>query len=240
MEKEVTSFIVLDADGKIVSFVGHPEHVGKSLATRSYFRVTRSEGRPFVSDSILTLDKTITVAVSTPIVDHAGKTVGVLASTFDVHHQNFNQVIQNTKIGSRGYAFLVDRRGVTICHPETRRSLEQQDFSKYLPVREIMNGKSGVATYDFEGIKMLAAFRPVQPGGWGVVVQQPLADANVPAVRLRNIITAVTIFSAIAAVLMGVVISYRITAPLSRIEKVARTIGSGNLEEPVPAIRGAK
>jgi len=240
MERGVTSFIVLDHNGTVVSFVDHPEHVGKSLAMREYFQVARNEGRPFFSDSILTLDKTITVAVSMPIVDHLGERVGVLVATFDVHHENFNQVIHDAEIGSRGHAFLVDRQGIVISHPETRRSLEQQDFSRYAPVRETMSWKSGVVTYDFEGIAMLAAFTPVTRSGWGVVVQQPLADANAPAMHLRNIIMAVMLFSAIAAALMGLLASTRITAPLSRLEAVARTIGAGNLEEPVPGIRGGE
>ena len=240
MERGATSFIVLDHDGTIVSFVDHPEHVGKSLAMRRYFQAARDEGRPFISDSILTLDKTITVAVSMPIVDDLGKTVGVLAVTFDVHHENFNQVILDASVGSRGHAFLVDRQGIVISHPDTRRSLEQQDFSRYVPVREVLSGKSGVATFDFEGTPMLAAFTPVTRSGWGVVVQQPLTDANAPAIHLRNIIVAVMLFSAIAAALMGILISARITAPLSRLEAVARTIGSGNLEEPVPGIPGGE
>jgi len=240
MERGVTSFIVLDNNGTIVSFVDHPEHVGKSLAMRPYFQVARGEARPFISDSILTLDKTITVAVSMPIVDSLGKTVGVLAATFDVHHQNFNQMIQDARIGARGRAFLVDRQGIVISHPETRRSLEQQDFSQYLPVREAMSGERGVATYDFEGTPMLAAFTPVTRSGWGVVVQQPLADANTPAIQLRNLILTVMLFSAIAAALLGILISTRITAPLSRLEAVARAIGSGNLEEPLPDIRGGE
>jgi len=240
MERGVTSFIVLDHNGTIVSFVDHPEHVGKSLAMRRYFQVARDEGGPFISDSILTLDKTITVAVSMPIVDDLGRTVGMLAATFDVHHQNFNRMIQDARIGARGHAFLVDRQGIVISHPETVRSLEQQDFSRYTPVREAMSGRSGVATYDLEGIAMLAAFAPVPLSGWGVVVQQPLADANAPAIHLRNIIVAVMLFSAIAAALMGILISTRITAPLSRIEAVARLIGSGNLDEPVPSIWGGE
>ncbi len=240
MERGATSFIILDHNGTIVSFVDHPEHVGKSLAMRRYFQAARDEGRPFISDSILTLDKTITVAVSMPMVDDLGKTVGVLAVTFDVHHENFNQVILDARIGSRGHAFLVDRQGIVISHPDTRRSLEQQDFSRYVPVREVLSGKSGVATFDFEGIAMLAAFTPVTRSGWGVVVQQPLTDANAPAIHLRNIIVAVMLFSAIAAALMGILISTRITAPLSRIEAVARLIGSGNLDEPVPSIWGGE
>jgi len=240
MERGVTSFIVLDHNGTIVSFVDHPEHVGKSLAMRRYFQVARDEGGPFISDSILTLDKTITVAVSMPIVDDLGRTVGVLAVTFDVHHQNFKQAIQDARIGARGHAFLVDRQGIVISHPETVRSLEQQDFSRYTPVREAMSGRSGVVSYDCEGIAMLAAFAPVTLSGWGVVVQQPLADANAPAIHLRNIIVAVMLFSAIAAALMGILISTRITAPLSRIEAVARLIGSGNLDEPVPSIWGGE
>ena len=116
-EKTFTSLIVIDPGGKIVSFVDKPWNVGKSLAQREYFQIALHQGRTYISDSILTLDKTITVAVSTPIRNDRGHIVGVLAGTFDVHHPNFNAVVLDTRIGAEGYACLVDQKGIVISSP---------------------------------------------------------------------------------------------------------------------------
>jgi PAS domain S-box-containing protein len=235
-EKTFTSLIVIDPGGKIVSFVDKPWNVGKSQAQREYFQIALHQGRTFISDSILTLDKTITVAVSTPIRNDRGQIVGVLAATYDVHHQNFTAVILDTRIGAGGYAYLVDQKGLVIAHPETRRSLEQENFAHYAVVREILAGKSGVGLYHYEGTEMLAAYVPVAPSGWGVVVQQPLAAANAPAINLHHFMLLVVTISVVIAVFLGVLIAHRISTPLARLEASAATIATGNLEEPVPAL----
>lgn len=235
-EKGFTSLIIIDADGTIISFVDKTWNVGKSLATREYFQVALNEGHSNFSDSVLTLDETITVVAATPIINDDGDIVGVLAGTFDVHLENFNQVILDTRIGATGYAYLVDGKGIVITHPDTERTLAQEDFSGYPVVEKAIAGGRGTSTYDFEGTEMLAAYVPIQPSGWGVVVHQPIAEANAPAAQLRNLILIVVIASAAIAVLLGLLISHRITIPLSLLKASAATIGAGNLEEPVPVL----
>jgi PAS domain S-box-containing protein len=83
---------------------------------------------------------------------------------------------------------------------------------------------------------MLAAYAPVEPSGWGVIVQQPLAAANAPAIDLRHFFLTVVLVSAGIAAFLGVFIAHRIAVPLSRLESSAATIATGNLEEPVPAL----
>ena len=103
-----------------------------------------------------------------------------------------------------------------------------------------MAGKSGVGLYTFEGTEMLAAYAPVEPSGWGVIVQQPLAAANAPAVTLRHFLLTVAIVSVVIAVFLGILIAHRISTPLARLESSAATIATGNLEEPVPALGQTK
>ena len=213
-EKTFTSLIVIDPEGKILSCVDKPWNVGKSLAQREYFQITLQQGRTYISDSILTLDKTITVVVSTPIRNDAGNIVGVLAGAFDVHHPNFKAVILDTGIGAPGYACLVDRQGIVLAHPETKRSLEQENFAPYGVVREVLAGKTGAAVYTFEGTEMLAAYVPVEPSGWGVIVQQPLAAATARAITLRRFLLTVALVDVVIAGFLGILLFRWISAPL--------------------------
>lgn len=232
--QDFTSLFVLDAQGKAASFVDRPWLVGRDLSVRDYFKAVRQDGRSYFSDSVLTVEKTITVIVSTPLLGERGELVGVLAGSFDVHHRNFNQLIVEARVGATGHAYLVDRRGILVAHPDTRRALAQEDLSRHEVVRRVMAGQQGVATYTFEGTEMLAAYVPVQPSGWGLVVQRPLAEARGPEVRLGIVVLSALLASSALAVLLGVILSRRIAARVSRLEASAATIGSGRLDEAVP------
>ncbi|MDP2045683.1 MAG: PAS domain S-box protein, partial [Deltaproteobacteria bacterium] len=119
---------------------------------------------------------------------------------------------------------------------ETERTLGQENFAHYGVVQKVLAGNSGVGLYYYKGIEMLGAYVPVEPSGWGVIVQQPLAAANAPAIKLRHLMVTVVIVSVIIAVFLGVLIAHRISTPLARLESSAATIATGNLEEPVPAL----
>ncbi len=232
-QRAFTSLFVLDEKGTVVSFVDRPWLVGRDLSFRDYFKAVRESGRSYFSNSILTVEKTITVIISTPIVGEGGRMVGVLAGSFDVDHPNFNRLIVEARIGQTGHAYLVDRRGVLFAHRDTGRALRQEDLSGQPPVRSVMAGRPGTEIYRRAGDEILAAHAPIEPSGWGVVVERSLADANAPAARLRTLIAISLIASTVVAALVSLILSGRIVAPLVRLGQAARALGRGDFAQRV-------
>lgn len=75
---------VNDIWGTIVSFVDKRWNAGGDLGVREHLKEALRTRR-FFSDSVLTLDKTNTVVLATPVIDESGSNVAVLAGAFDMH-----------------------------------------------------------------------------------------------------------------------------------------------------------
>lgn len=229
-----TSLIVMNADGHVISCVDKPYYVGKNLAAMDYFNIARTEGRSNFSDSLLMPDKTVTVVAAVPIRNDLGHIVGVLAGTFDLSHKTFNQLVLHTRMGKNGYAFLVDRKGTVLVHPKAEWALKQVNLSQYDPVAAVIGGNKGVSAAVFNDQRVLAAYAPVEPSGWGVVVHRPLAEAHAPAVHLRNAVIPLFAATLVLGVLVVISIVRRIITPLAVLKASAEAMTRGNLETPVP------
>jgi methyl-accepting chemotaxis protein len=110
--------------------------------------------------------------------------LGILLGVVDLNYLS-NYVMQ-TKIGATGYAFVVDKKGSVVAHPNQNLVKEMVDLSALAPVKAAIEGQSGVATYDYEGAKKLAGYSFVPIAKWGVVAQQSMDDSMAGVVKIRN------------------------------------------------------
>ena len=73
----------------------------------------------------------------------------------------------------------------------------------------------------------LAAYAPVEPSGWGVIVQQSQAAATARAITLRRFLLTVALVDVVIACLLGILLFRWISAPLGADEA---NLANGNLE----------
>ena len=94
-------------------------------------------------------------------------------------------VISQIKVGERGDAYVVDREGRLIAHPDISLVLRNTDMSQLAQVqaaRQAADAPADVAqeARDIAGREVLAAYAPVTPLGWIVFVELPVAEAFAP------------------------------------------------------------
>ncbi|MBI4799925.1 MAG: cache domain-containing protein, partial [Desulfarculus sp.] len=159
-----------------------PSVVGKtSIADRQYFKgamqgklavseayKSPTSGHPVVTIAGPVMDKDVIEGVLMAVVD-----VSLLAA----------EVVDPVTVGQGGYAFLTNKEGLTLAHPDKTKVLSL-DLSKLDFGQRMLAAKQGMLSYSFEGVEKMAAFRQEKELGWLVVVTANHGDLMAPARRL--------------------------------------------------------
>jgi signal transduction histidine kinase len=147
-------------------------------------------------------------------------------------------LVSGLQATQRASAFLIDLNGQLIYH--TDESLIGQDW-RARPGAESLHGESGsyYRTLPPDNLERVIAYAPVDPIGWGLVVEEPWADMVSPLMRYSE---AVQFILLPAGLLAAVALFYgvrSIVRPLQLLDEQAARLGWGEfeaIEEPVGGI----
>ena len=104
----------------------------------------------------------------------------------EVSVRRVQDLIEHTRVGRRGIAYVVDDRGRLVAHPNRDRVLLQENVSSIPIVAELLpnidrasSGHALTVVTDFtdEGRDLLGAYAPLSRLRWGLVVSEPREDA---------------------------------------------------------------
>ncbi|MBU0501655.1 MAG: hypothetical protein KJ811_00215, partial [Candidatus Margulisbacteria bacterium] len=97
------------------------------------------------------------------------------------------KLVSSSKINGQEMAFLVNKNGRLLAHPDEKRALSLEDVSLNEGVQRALEGKFGGGEFRDElGVQMVGAYVPIQKFGWGIVVQEPLVSAYSELRRLET------------------------------------------------------
>jgi len=147
-------------------------------------------------------------------------------------------LVSGLQATQRASAFLIDLNGQLIYH--TDESLIGQDW-RARPGAESLHGESGsyYRTLPPDNLERVIAYAPVDPIGWGLVVEEPWADMVSPLMRYSE---AVQFILLPAGLLAAVALFYgvrSIVRPLQLLDEQAARLGWGEfeaIEQPVGGI----
>jgi signal transduction histidine kinase/DNA-binding response OmpR family regulator len=145
------------------------------------------------------------------------------------------EVVARIKVGNTGKAFVVDRQGRLIAHPDLWPVLRKTDLSARPAVRAGLSGvapsDTGDVGEDLAGQRVLSSYVMVPTLGWLVFVELPLNEAYAPIytsiARSALLLLVLLACSIVAAFLL----SRRMTVPIQLLTQGAARIGSGDLEQ---------
>ena len=223
--QDISTIIVNDTKG------AHTVRTKGALAAnwdREYFQKVLKGADYAISDiQIGNSTGKAALVIAVPIRDAQKNFIGALLGVIDF--DNLTKNILASKSGQTGYAFLVDRQGKVIVHPDQMLMKEMSDVSSLAPVKEAISGKRGTLSYDTQEGKKLAGYSNVALSSWGVVVQQPLDEAMAGASKVRTTGIIFTLIAILLAVLVGVFLSGVITRPVEELVGVTRKLAEGDL-----------
>jgi adenylate cyclase len=170
----------------------------------------------------------ITVAV-------AGNRPSVGAVIAEVNLKLIWDVISAIKVGKTGFAFVLDRPGRLIAHPDISlvlRGAEEITSRPFRTMRDAIGpaGAGFATSQDVHGKAVAASAAPVAGPDWTVIVEQPLSEAYAPIYaalwRTATLLAVGTMFAA----LLAYALAHRMTEPIRVLEEGTERIGAGSFD----------
>ncbi|EHR02401.1 hybrid sensor histidine kinase/response regulator [Bradyrhizobium sp. WSM471] len=142
-------------------------------------------------------------------------------------------LVAGIRVGNTGKAYVVDRMGLLIAHPDLWPALRRSDLSGHADVRAALDGvgppSGGLVKEDLSGQRVLSTYATVPSLGWLVFVELPLTEAYAPIYASIGRSTFLLVILLACAVLVSLFLSRRMTVPIQILTQGARRIGSGDL-----------
>lgn len=195
--------IAVGLDGKIFAASKPDAYTGVSIADRQYFKDAAAGHKNIKYAGVNKVTNMLFMPVAAPIYSNTGKIVGVVSNTIDIGF--LDNLIKNERIGQTGYAFIVDKAGYFVAHPNKELVLTKSiaDVASMGDVLSKMtSGQSGVGNYVFENEKKTCGYAPVTLSGWSVALSVAESELLAPARHLRNIILSIGIMFFVAAIIV--------------------------------------
>jgi adenylate cyclase len=165
----------------------------------------------------------------------AGNRPSVGAVIAEVNLKLIWDVISAIKVGKTGFAFVLDRPGRLIAHPDISLVLRGAEEATAKPFRTIRDaigpaGAGFATSRNVHGDAVAAGAAPVAGPDWTVVVEQPLSEAYAPIYaalwRTATLLVVGTLFAA----LLAYALAHRMTDPIRVLEEGTERIGAGSFD----------
>ncbi len=148
-----------------------------------------SLGQTYISPVVISRISEPIVTIALPL----NKDSGYSAIIAEINLKFLLDVVRGVTVGKSGVAYVVDRDGYVIAHPNSSlvfgrtNVLERKLVSKVLNGEEADTRDSGLSYQNEQGIKVFAVALPFQPRGWAVIVENPEVDALASSRRILNV-----------------------------------------------------
>ena len=202
-----------------------------NVVDRDYFvAVVKDAKDKVVSKPLMsrTVGKAV-VVLAVPIRDKAKKLVGVLNAGIDLEY--LTNEVSKTKIGNTGYAFVLDRDGMVVAHPDPAKRMKNEDNPPEWMLRAMKT--QGIEQISFEqgGKAGMATVLADALTGWRFVVMAPHQELStmVDSLNSQNMLIAGGLTLAFMAVIMAC-LRFMILRPLFACGAYAREVAGGTLD----------
>lgn len=188
-----------------------------------YQKAMQDKGNVSISEPYLdAITNTIVVSIAKPLQDGSG-VIGM-----DLNLASLNDSVKQTKIGERGYGFIVDQSKKIIVHPELKSGTATPGT-----MGDLLKNDSGRYTFEKDGEQKETFFVTNKSTGWKIAgtIQTAEIKESVQGIFLTMVITIVV------SLLVGSIVTYlvilSITRPLKLLRDASDKISKGDLTERV-------
>jgi adenylate cyclase len=152
-------------------------------------------------------------------------------------------VVTQIEISDRGRVYVVDDKGQLVADPDIGRVLGKTDMSGLDQVRHALTADQAaeaplIIARDYVGTEVLSTFASIEPLGWKVFVEQPVAEVYAtlyaPVLWTAALMLAGLIISSFTALWLA----RGLVRPIRTLQKGAQKIGAGHLDQQIEVKTG--
>lgn len=205
------------------------ENVDIDLSSCDYIKQALS-GKASISDVLVSKTTGNTVIAMAYPLKINDKIVGTVVSS--VQLKFISSEISSLKIASTGYAYMVDKNGLFVCHPQSKLVLKSKISDQNVPAwtklfNDVKAGKATSGYYTYNGVNKYTLFVPVS--NWYIALTAPYNEYMSSAINIQRMTIIIIILCSIIGVILAYFISGKlIIDPISKLEKLMTKAGSGD------------
>jgi methyl-accepting chemotaxis protein len=248
-DRDISLLSYVDTKGKEQLKVStsqiYPKNALQDVSDTDAFKVANFQfGKEYIGPVVYTENKVPQVIIAVPIV-HPDKSAslqtyssssmvtrppgefrGFLIGTVTL--TRLYNSISSLKIGKTGYAYIVDKRGTILAHPDS--SLIGTGVDRY-PGTEIENfvmmhhmslledNTMVHETKSPDQKQVVSTHKPIGRTGWGIIAEQPLDDISSDITRIQQSAIPLLLVPLIAVVFFSFFFARKIAVPLNQLVK---------------------
>jgi GAF domain-containing protein len=176
------------------------------------------------------------VIMAVPATDVFGDFQGTLIA--EVNLKFMWDLVDQIKIGTTGYAYVVDRQGNLIAFSDTARVLRGENVRELQTVSEFIRNPISVSETEIEmsshpGIKgdpVVGTYVPLETPDWAVVTELPWLEAYQEIIRVAVVSLLIIVAMTALAGMLGGYAARRLAVPLVDLTETATRISCGEMD----------
>ena len=173
----------------------------------------------------------------------AGSRVSAGVTIATVNLKLILDVMAGIRVGRSGDAFVVDRPGHLVAHPDISLVLRGVDDGTRATLQAMRSaalgaGGEAITTTDIQHRSVLAAVAPIAGPDWTVFAEDPIEEALAP-IRAALWRTGFFLLSGgLFAAGLAYLLAYRLVVPIRKLEEGAKKIGAGQFDHKIAIATG--
>lgn len=199
---------------------------------------TAIKGKNYVSPVWISESAEPCLTIAVPVRLTEKEIMGVLSA--EVHLKPLWDLVSDLRVGESGYVYVVDKGGRIVAHPDVSLVLKETIIDNP-HVGEIRAGKSDTLYKEYlseSGESVVGSHLIVEELGWGIIVEQPTAEAYASLNQMRLRTLGLLLATLAVALFMGIYYARRIAKPIEVLYEGAEIIEKGDLEHRIEVKTG--
>ena len=230
-------YMGLESSGRLASGEGWSEPGDYDARKRPWYIQAVQEDKTVLTAPYVDANTgQLVITVASPVKSSSGKLLGVAG--IDVVLTTLSKKVTSYTILGKGYGFLLDKEGNTICHPKSEMVMKEnitKPSGLITPElaeagRKMISGSPGFVDYSFQGERRRTFFSPTRSGFvLGMVFPASDLNAMVRSLAIRQLLLGLVTLILVGAMLYG--LSRSVVAPVKRITDSLKKLGQLDLTQ---------
>src|SRR5262245_20360344 len=232
----ITEVAAIDADGIAQAHLSRSRAVSsdvpRDFATTPAFQQVRQR-RSYFGPVYFVRGSEPYMTIALPIERFATSVAGVLQA--EVNLKYVWQVVSAIKQGKAGYAYVVNRSGDLIAHPDISLVLQKLSVAQLSQVKAAFSPDADrikakwIISSNLKGGKVISSFAIIPSLDWAVFIERPVEEAYEPLYASMLRTSTLLLIGLGVALLASFFVARRVLGPLRVLGQGVERIGSGDL-----------
>jgi PAS domain S-box-containing protein len=220
--KELEMIRLLDLNGTVTHIAPYNKNfIGINMSYHPFVNASITSKMPQWSSTFISLhNRQPTLALCVPF--HQGFIIGYLNLNI------LSDISNKVKIGSLGYACIVDNEGTFIAHPNPSFVSQQLNINILPETLQDLTTHKHTFVFELDGKEVFCSSVVIQDTNWSIKIIQPVREALRPLKKIKKTILSVGLITIILAIAIVFIILKNILQPLTHLTEYSQKIAAGN------------